>query len=200
MSVPWLARLALAAVVLLPASEAVAQTASETQPRRSVEVVATPPADMAFDRIEDGLGVWRLDRHVRTVSSATPAEPRGVYIQFGFMSYGPCHVLAEHASRVLGDQVERVYLHLDDIEMGDALDPTPMWARLRTFLSERAEYAGYIGLIRGNSRLMRQLTGPGNPPHALLIHPDGTHTVLRSPSPADAEQVFQRFLEQLHAP
>ena len=152
---------------------------------------------MAFDRIDDAMGIWRLDRYVRTSGSETPAEPRAVYVQFGFMSCGPCHVLAAHASRVLGDRVERVYVHLDDIEMGDALDPSPTWARLRTFLTEREEYAGYVGLIRGNSRLMRQLTGPGNPPHALLIHPDGSHTILRSPSPEDAETVFRAFLETL---
>lgn len=167
------------------------------EPNRSIEHVETPPMDMMFDRVDDASSVWRLDSFVATQGNASPATPRAVYVQFGFMSCGPCHHLAEAARVQLGDEVELVYVHLDDIEMGTALDPTPTWERLRVFLAERPEYQGFTGLIRGNSRMMRLLTGPGNPPHALLVHPDGTHVVLRSPPLDEARAVFGEFLAAL---
>ncbi len=189
---------AVVVTLLLVAVPVLAQDGG--QPRRSVEYVETPPTDMMFDRVDDAAGVWRLDRHVRTSTSETPAAPRAVYVQFGFMSCGPCHVLADLARHQLADDVELVYVHLDDIEMGTDLDPTPTWDRLRVFLDERSEYDGFTGLIRGNSRMMRLLTGPGNPPHALLVHPDGRHVVLRSPTQDEARTVFTEFLSSLSSP
>lgn len=174
--------------------------AASEQPRRSVETVETPPPSMMFDRVDDASSVWRLDQFVVTQDSEVPATPRPVYVQFGFMSCPPCHVLADLARAQLSDRIELAYVHLDDIEMGTALDPTPTWERLRVFLAEREEYEGFTGLIRGNSRMMRLLTGPGNPPHAMLVHPDGRHVVLRSPTQDEARRVFTEFLADSAAP
>ena len=184
-----------AAETAVPTEEAAEPApAAETTPR-SVEHVATPPPAMMFDRIDEGAGVWRLDARARTGSSETPSDPYPVYVQFGFMSCLPCHELASIAQQALRGRVELVYVHLDDIEMGTSLDPTPTWEQLRVFLAEREEYEGFIGLIRGNTRMMHLLTGPGNPPHAMLIHPDGRHTLMRSPTPEVARAAFSDFVE-----
>jgi hypothetical protein len=183
----WL-RLAMLAVLpgALASTTAMAQVAAGTQ-----------VSELRLDRV-DSNAQWRLSQHVDTVEDGAPAQPRGVYVQFGFMGCEPCNRLAEVANEVLGDRVVRVYVHLDDVLLSPQMDTRTLWTDLYNYV-QSGPYAGYVTLRRGSSDLMRAWCGGGaNPPSALLILPDGTlHTALLSPNAGEARSSFQGFMAQL---
>lgn len=152
--------------------------------------------DLTFDRVDTNDRVWRLSDFVPTAGSPGPSSPTPVYIQFGFMSCAPCHVLAERAGDVLGAQVELAYAHLDDVELDEGAETLPqLWTRLYAFMQANSAYEGFVGLRRGNTGLMRLLTGSEAAPAALLVRSDGTYTVLVTPSEAEAAAAFAELLE-----
>lgn len=168
-----------------------------SSPATAQVATGTQVSELRLDRV-DSNAQWRLSQHVDTVEDGTPAQPRGVYVQFGFMGCEPCNRLAEVANEVLGDRVVRVYVHLDDVLLSPQMDTRTLWTDLYNYV-QSGPYAGYVTLRRGSSDLMRAWCGGGaNPPSALLILPDGTlHAAMLSPDAGEARSSFQAFIAQL---
>ena len=184
----FVGRVAVLSLLALPAlsTHATAQVPAGTQ-----------VSELRLDRVDSNVQ-WRLSQHVDTVEDGTPAQPRAVYVQFGFMGCEPCNGLAELVNEVLGDRVERVYVHLDDVLLSPQMDTRTLWTDLYHYV-QTGPYAGYITLRRGSSDLMHTWCGnSANPPSALLILPDGTlHATLVSPDSQQARATLQAFLAQL---
>lgn len=155
----------------------------------------TAMTELTLDRADQN-AVWRLSSAV-AIDDRSPATPRGVYLQFGFMGCQPCERLAAVATEILGDRVALIYIHLDDVLAG-AMAPRDIWTRLYE-VTRTGAYASFVPIRRGSSAMMREMCGAGaNPPSGLLISPDGTvHSVLLSPSEDEARAALEAFASAL---
>ncbi len=152
--------------------------------------------DLTFDRVDTNDRVWRLSDFAITEDGPAPATPRPVYLHFGFMSCAPCHELAARAGETFGDRVELAYAHLDDVELEAAEETLPqLWTRLYHFVEDTPAYQGFVGLRRGNTGLMRLLTGSEAAPCAILIRPDGGFRILVTPSQDEVGPAFAWLLD-----
>lgn len=154
--------------------------------------------NLILDRVDSNDAVWRLSEFVQTQDGPEPTTPRPVYIQFGFMSCAPCHVLARQASDQLDGHAELIYIHLDDVELrAQSLPLNQLWETLYYFMEEEEPYQPFTGMRRGNVQLMESLCGTTAAPDALLILPDGSYEILTSIEDADA--MFAAYLESIAA-
>lgn len=177
---------ALPVVVLLSVCALIADTSAQ-----EAEGLLPP---LFWDRIDQN-AVWRLSDHVSTDGGPAPAEPKPVYLQFGFLRCPPCVVLANVANEEFGDEVERVYVHLDDLMLQEGYTNRRLWTELLTH-AQAPPYDTFVTVRRGTTRLMRQLCGEeANAPSGLLVLRDGTvFEVLRAPSEDEARASFRRFI------
>ena len=163
----------------------------------SAQESATLLPSFVWDRLDEN-AVWRLSDQVPTADLPGPSTPVPLYVQFGFLGCEPCTTLAAVANEELGDQVQRVYVHLDDIMIQAGYTNQQLWSELYEYL-QSAPYHTFIPIRRGSSSLMNSVCGAGsNPPSGLLILPSGqVFEVLRSPGVDGGRDAFRRFMAAL---
>lgn len=154
-----------------------------------------PP--LMLDRLDEN-AVWRLSEYVPTNDGSTPSDPVPLYIQFGFLGCEPCEVLAGIANEELSTDVEKVYVHLDDVLLNAGYTNQRLWRELFEHVQE-PPYDEFVPIRRGNTALMNALCGEdSNAPSGLLLLPSGeVFEVLRSPGPEAGRAAFRRFMAAL---
>ena len=183
------------ALVALGSAQVLAQVTPEATDEATADALL--PA-LVFDRVDTNERVWRLSDLVATATSPEPTDSRAVYLQFGFMSCEPCHLLADLARQELGDDVALIYVHLDDVEMNAGGETLPqLWTRLDTFMEENEHYEDFLAVRRGNTNLMYALCDSRAAPSALLVAPNGEYVVLATPTEDEAEDAFEEFRDSL---
>lgn len=175
----------LFAAPLLADTPADPSSAQEQPTRRAV--VGQQMLDFHSRAIPFDSAEWWLSARVPTVNGKPPEKARPVWIQFGFKGCKPCEALAAVAIREL-PEAEKVYIHLDNLLLGDAYPNKPaLWRALAEYASQ-PPYDRFTLLYGNGEPLLHAMCGSSaGVPSAILIGADGrVISVLNTPSETDA--------------
>lgn len=151
----------------------------------------------------NGSGQWLLSEHAVTRAGGAPSQPQALYLQFGSVSCAPCESQARWIRDRLPCGVQRVYGHLDEVEVvpspedegvrvETALVLGTLYRRLRAQL-EHASYAGFEVIHDVTRDYVREVFGAVSLPSALFVLPDGRHVAVRGFDESGLEAALRWF-------
>ena len=191
----WALAIAVGVVMATPAPAA--EPAGEGPPASaapSVPVGVPRALDLQMRTVEGRM--FRLDDFVQT--GRVPAlQPRPTVLLFGAHWCVNCKAFAARAREVLGAHAQLVFVHIDDVDLGEGKDDGQIAGFVRELVSILPE--GTTILQRGDGGLVQSWGFDKRAlPAAALILPDGTVFRSLQHASADEEQVaLTSFLGQI---